>query len=111
MKIPASIKSKEARKICKDVTGNWELDESMIVLLTVALQSYQRMQDAKRILDKVGVIIKTPSGQIKKNPAAEVEKTSRAGFLIAWRMLNLGVELPGPIGKPGGGGYSIKPPS
>jgi P27 family predicted phage terminase small subunit len=103
LKIPATIKTKEGRKIWKDVTNNWELDESMIILLTVALEAFERLQQAKRILDKTGLIIKTPSGQVKKNPCVEVEKVSRQNFLMAWRMLNLGIESPGAVGRPGKG--------
>jgi P27 family predicted phage terminase small subunit len=107
LKIPPTIRTKESKKIWKEITTNWELDESMLILLTIALESYQRLQQAKAILDKTGLIIKTPSGQVKKHPALEAEKVARQGFLMAWRMLNLGIEAPGAVGRPAGrGGFS-----
>jgi len=31
-----------------------------------------------------------------------IEKEARSGFLQAWRMLNLDIEPPGPMGRPPG---------
>lgn len=101
-KVPLTLKNAETRKIWKQITEAWELDESGLVILKIALESYDRLIQAKRILDKEGVTVKTDTGQIKKHPACEIEKNARQGFLMAWRMLNLGIEPPGSIGRPPG---------
>ena len=102
MKIPKTLKSLEVKKIWTEITEAFELDESGLIVLKVALESYDRMIEARKILDTEGLTIVTPSGQVKKHPANEIEKTARAGFLMAWRMLNLNIDPPGAIGRPGG---------
>jgi len=102
VKIPKSLKKSASKKIWTEITEAWEIDESGMVLLMTALEAYERYLEAKEILDKHGFVYKTSSGQLKKNPALEVEKVARGQFLIAWRMLNLGIDPPGNIGRPGG---------
>lgn len=58
-------------------------------VLRVACQSLNRYLEAKEAIDKIGIIYKAPNGMVKKNPACEVEKHSRQGFLQAVKMLGI----------------------
>jgi P27 family predicted phage terminase small subunit len=86
--------SDEARKIWRRVHQGWELDGSGVTLLQIALESFDEMRGAQALIKKHGIVFITKSGQIKKNPASEILKVSRAQFLHAWKML--GLDLPAP---------------
>lgn len=92
---------KEAQNIYKKITSGWDLDASGLILLETALRAFIRMREAERMLDKEGLIIRSTGGLFRKHPASEIVKNERAGFLAAWKALNLDVEPPGPIGRPG----------
>lgn len=94
--------SREARRIWKEVIEGWELDTRSLTLLRVACESFDDMESARKEINQEGLIIKAPSGQKRKNPAVEALKAARDNFLRAWQALNLDVEPPKPIGRPGG---------
>lgn len=93
---------KDAVRKWRLIVDNWELDESGLLILEEALRSDMRLRQARAILDREGITVTTGPGMIRKHPAAEIEKEARSGFLQAWRMLNLGIDPPGVIGRPGG---------
>lgn len=84
------------RKVCKQ----WELKETDLVLLKVALEAYDRLQNARRGIAKQGATYKTDTGYIRENPLLKIEKEARGGFLQAWRMLDIGEGPPDPVGRP-----------
>lgn len=101
MKTPKGLDREAARKY-KLIMEAWELDESAEIILQEALLSEMRLRQAREILNKEGITVTTGNGMTRKHPAAEIEKEARSGFLMAWRMLNLGIDPAGPIGRPGG---------
>ncbi len=92
-KAPGTL-SKSAREIWDQVNSERALYESDYVILRVALEAWDRLQVAKKTIDKEGAHYKTESGFIRAHPALQLEKESRSGFLQAWRMLNLNLEAP-----------------
>ena len=92
--------SKPARTIWTTITEGWELDEQSGVVLGVALQAYDRMQQARILLKKEGLIITSErSGVRHAHPAIGIEATARQQFLTAWR--NLGFDVIPPDGRRG----------
>ena len=100
MKPPTHL-SKETREWWRKIEKSWTLDDAAYILLKTALEAYDEMHQAKAILKKEGVTIKTKTN-IKKHPALEMLKVARSQFLASWRMLNFGIEPPGEIGRPPG---------
>jgi P27 family predicted phage terminase small subunit len=86
--------SKEAKRIWRDVVSGWQMDARTLALLQVACESWDLMRECREKIDEAGLIIKSPTGQYRKNPACEVLKTAKDGFLRAWQALNLDVPPP-----------------
>lgn len=99
---PPKNLSLRAKKLWKTVDDEWLLDKNALIILERVCESFDRYLQAKDLLDAEGIIIKSSTGLPKKHPAVEVERIARVGFLQAWRMLNLDVEPPGEVGRPGG---------
>ena len=101
MKPPPHL-STETKRLWKQLCHEWDFDHSALILMKTALEAYDRLQTARREIDRDGTTITTPTGHLKPHPSLRIEKEARAGFLMAWRMLNLNIEPPGEIGRPGG---------
>ncbi len=98
----------EAKKIWKQICNTWDLESApdALLILRTGLEAWDRLQQARGVLDTEGLIIKnkTLKGEIKtlKHPCLEAEKTARAGLLQAFRMLGLEFESSGLTGRKGG---------
>ena len=90
---PKSL-DKESRGIWKSITDSWELDESMLLVLQISLESLTRLRQAQAEVERDGLTYKTQSGIIKSHPSLALEKESRAAWMQSWKMLNLGIEPP-----------------
>ena len=99
--------SDEAKGIWKQYCDTWNLKNFPDALLTLRtlLESFDRFQGSRKILDVEGITItsRTAAGDIKvqKHPALEAEKAARAGLLQALRMLGLSLESSGLTGRKG----------
>jgi P27 family predicted phage terminase small subunit len=85
--------SKEARKLWRRLVATYIFDDAQLLILRTALEAFDRLQAARAALNEEGATYLAPSGQLKANPAASVEKDARAGMLSALRMLNLHLEV------------------
>jgi phage terminase small subunit len=101
-KKPPKHLTRESKAIWRSLNTEWELGTSELLLLKTSLEAYDRLNAARMQIDTEGPTIISPSGLIKPHPCLKIEKESRAGFLQAWRMLNLDVEPPGTVGRPPG---------
>lgn len=99
LKIPAHL-SLEARKWWRFVANEFELDEGNALVLRAALESFDRLNTARQILDKEGLTCEDRFGQVRARPEVAIERDARIGFLRGWRQLGLDIETPGPIGRP-----------
>lgn len=99
IEVPTHLK-KEGKALYRTICKEWVLDPSGKILLETACSAYDRLVQARKIVDRLGIVIDSPSGMKRVNPALKVEKEARSGFLQAWRMLNLDVDPPGDIGRP-----------
>ena len=85
---PQDLRS-EAKRLWRDIVAQWEFSPDALAVLKIMVWAFGSYLDAKEILDQEGRTFKTTSGQIKKHPMVEIEKTSRAAFLQAVKQLDL----------------------
>ena len=99
--------TREAKRIWRQICGTWDFGNSpdALLILRTALESFDRLQQARIVLDRDGCVIetKTAAGDVKllKHPALEAEKSARGGLLQAFRMLGLEFEMSGLTGRKG----------
>ncbi|MEW6299908.1 MAG: P27 family phage terminase small subunit [Thermodesulfobacteriota bacterium] len=101
-KPPAHL-SAASKKLWKQITEGWELDESGLLILQQALESYDRIREAQKAIRAHGLLVANERGALSANPALRVERDARTLLLRAWRQLALDLDPPGPIGRPPGG--------
>ena len=88
----------EAKKLWRDVFAEYDVGADAREILRVGCISLTRYLQAKEILDREGLVFKTETGQVKKNPVCQIEKDSLTSFLQAMRLLGLEFEQPKPRG-------------
>jgi len=91
---PPKHLSREAKKIWKNVVEGWQMDARTLALLQVACESWDLMTECRKKIEEAGLIIRAPSGQLRKNPSCEILKSAKDGFLRAWQHMNLDVPPP-----------------
>lgn len=104
MKPPKHL-SAESKKWWNKIEEGWKLTPDSYILLKVALEAYDEVQQARETIKRHGGVVKYPSGIVRVNPAHMILKVARQNFLQAWKMLNFGIEPPGEIGRPAIGGF------
>lgn len=76
------------------VVTSWELDEHHVRLLTAAAECWDRLQAARAVIDKRGLVFKDRFGQPKARPEVAIERDARIGFARLLRELDLDVDTP-----------------
>ncbi len=94
--------SKESKQIWGEVIKGWEILESDFTILRIALESFDRLQEARKRINLDGLILTDDKGRKYLHPASIIEKESRMGLLRAWRQLGLDMSPPQPVGRPAG---------
>ena len=84
--------SMEARGWWDRITSEWEMEESSLMILQSALESFDRMREAQKIIRDEGIIVQDRFGQARKNPACDVERDAKGSMLRALKSLNLDLE-------------------
>jgi hypothetical protein len=82
--------------------ADWDLDPPALLVLESALQAFDRMTEARKLIDQDGAVTPDRFGQLKAHPALVVERDSRYAMLAALKQLNLDLEPLGKPGRPGG---------
>lgn len=78
-------------------------DAAGLLLLETALQAFDRMHQARALIEKHGAVTVDRFGQLRPNPATTIERDSRAAMLSALKALNLDLEpLRDAAGRPPG---------
>lgn len=89
---PAGL-SKAAKTLWSRLITEYGIrDAAGLAVLEQAARAFDRAEEARRMLDRDGCVVKDRWGQKKAHPAATVERDARAAFLAAIRQL--GVEIP-----------------
>jgi len=92
-KAPAHLTAGTKRWWVK-VVSKWLLDDHHIRILQTAAESWDRHQQARRIVAKDGIVILDRFGQKRNHPALETERYYKNLFLRAVRELGLDVTPP-----------------
>ncbi len=100
---PPKHLSKEAKRLWDEINREWELDSAGLLILQAGLEAYDRMEQARRLIEKQGLTVVDKYGQVKMNPLVQVERDSRGLLLRCFKALNLDIEpLHDRPGRPGG---------
>ncbi|MEQ8813544.1 MAG: phage terminase small subunit P27 family [Thalassobaculum sp.] len=96
--------STEAKSWWRKVVTEYEIsDDTGLLLLQTALESFDRMRSAQRVIKREGQSIRDRFGFPRAHPLLTVERDSRAGMLAALKQMNLDLEpLNDRPGRPGG---------
>ena len=97
---PPTHLSREAKRWWRFIANEFELDEGNGLVLRAALESFDRLNQARKVLDKEGLTCLDRFGQVRARPEVSIERDARIGLLRGWRQLGLDLEAPGPIGRP-----------
>jgi P27 family predicted phage terminase small subunit len=81
------------------VVETWTLETHHVMVLTAAAEAWDRLQQARAIIAREGIAVKTRDGQ-KVHPAIQIERDSRLAFLRALRELDLDVQAPADFRRP-----------
>jgi hypothetical protein len=87
--------SAEMRRFWGQVTDDYELERSALLVLKTACEAHDRAQDARRVIANEGMIVNN-----RRHAAIDVEATAQGLFLRAMRQLGLDIEQAGPVGRP-----------
>ena len=102
LRYPKHLKP-DGRKLYRDLVSEYQItDAAGLALVTTACECLDRMRAAQVAIEQHGEVVTDRYGQVKVNPAATLEKDSRAGMLAALKALNLDLEPLKEIGRPPG---------
>jgi hypothetical protein len=71
------------------VLEEWQLEQHHEKLLTLAAESWDRVIEAREIIDSEGLVFLDRFGQPKEHPAAGIERDNRIAFARLLRELDL----------------------
>jgi P27 family predicted phage terminase small subunit len=87
------------------LVSEWHLDDPALLLLESALECFDRMREAQRIISAEGVVISDRFGQKKQHPATLIERDAKSTMARLLDQLHLDLEpLRDSPGRPPGGG-------
>lgn len=94
---PPEHLSKDAATWWSAVVAAYVLEDHHLRLLTEAAVSWDRAQEARRIIERDGIVVIDRFGQPREHPAVKVETASRTLYARLMRELDLdGEPLPDP---------------
>jgi P27 family predicted phage terminase small subunit len=95
---PPSHLTSAGKKLWRDIAAETaELDAPARLLLQTLCEQHERMNEARMILAKEGIITTDRFDQTKPHPAISIEVNAIAAITRCWRLL--GFDLQPPIGK------------
>ena len=93
---------KEARQFFRHITGKFQIDEKHHAVFFGTVENLNDFYAAKELIKTDGMTFKTQTGQIRKNPACQVQKDAWSAFLLGLKALGLH-EYQSKLGRPPGG--------
>lgn len=99
-KAPAHL-ARDTRKWFARVVREYELEEHHVRLLTASGEVWDRLQQARVIIDKNGLTFLDRFGQSRARPEVAIERDSRLAFARLLRELALDVSAPDESRMPG----------
>ncbi|GAH91322.1 unnamed protein product [marine sediment metagenome] len=101
MKPPKHL-SKSSRKFFKKTMETYELEDHHIKLLTLACESLDKIEKARKSIANTKLFYLDRFGRPKIHPAAKIEIDNKAIFIKLLKAMELDIEIPGQIGRPPG---------
>ena len=101
---PPSHLSKSSKDWWLWVTGEFELEPHHLRLLTLAAESWDRGEQARRRLKRQGLTYNDRFGQPRSRPEIGIERDSKILFARLLRELDLDIDPPREPGRPPGRG-------
>ncbi len=87
---PPTHLSASAKVLWRKLTADYVLDDAGAeLLLQSACESYDRLQEARKLIDKEGAVMRDRWGQAKPHPACGIERDARGQMHAALRLLKL----------------------
>ena len=77
-------------------------DSAGRLLLESALRAFDRAEDARRLIDAEGAVVRDRFDQAGPHPGVRIERDSRAQMLCCLKQLNLDIAPARPPGRPSG---------
>jgi P27 family predicted phage terminase small subunit len=79
-----------ARKLWAQLSEDYVLDDAAgRLLLQSACEAYDRLQEARKLIDKEGAVMRDRWNQAKPHPACGIERDARGQMHSALRLLKL----------------------
>lgn len=95
LKTPKDLKG-EAAEFYRRIASSYDLTDAGLSLLTVSAFTLQRWVEARRHIDKNGLLQQTAS-MVRLNPLAKVEHDCRLSFCRLLKEMNLDHEYEGTL--------------
>ncbi len=86
--------SAAARRWWREVVSTWELETHHLKVLTAVCEAWDRMNEARAAVKRHGLLIPDRFGQLRTNPAVQIERDSRTALYRGVRELDLDLEPP-----------------
>jgi P27 family predicted phage terminase small subunit len=96
--------TKEGQSLWNKLLNEYSIeDEAGLLILTTAMEAFDRMREAQAIIKKEGMQVADRFGQMKAHPLTVTERDSRSAMMQAMKSLNLDLEpLNDRAGRPAG---------
>lgn len=91
---PPSHLSKSTKGWWRSVVGEYQLEPHHLRLLQAACEAWDRLQEARELLLRDGLVVEGREGGMRPHPAVAIERDSRVGFSRLVRELDLDVDPP-----------------
>ena len=91
--VPANL-SPASRRWFRETAENFILDQHHIKLLELAARTWDRAEEARKLLKADGLTFTDRYGQLKPHPAVAIERDSQLRFARLIRELRLDDEMP-----------------
>lgn len=98
-KIPSHL-SKLSKKFYKRVISDYDLENHHLKILLLACECLDRINEAKEVIDKDGIIYYDSRGNPREHPAIKIESNNKVIFARLMRELCLDIEPPKEVGRP-----------
>src|SRR5262245_31182204 len=92
------------RKWFADVVSSYELEPHHVRLLTLAAESWDRIQEAREAIAQSGLTYVNKAGEPRRHPAVQIEHDSKIAFARLLRELALDISAPDDSRPPALGG-------
>jgi P27 family predicted phage terminase small subunit len=92
-KAPAHL-SDSTRVWWRSVVREYELQDHHLRLLQAAAECWDRLQQARELLSRDGLVVEGREGGMRPHPCVAIERDARIGFARLVRELDLDVEPP-----------------